>query len=244
MPIVVPPGDPLAPLSQGDLLKGVPLFSSAKLDAETPVAVQYPSAYCLVISRPCVALNKARVLVAAIERTKEWPKLDTYEEAVEFFESLRDGKNRPDMFYLGQLPNETGSFSARLDSLHTIELPTGNARQQFVSAARVATLDPAFARDLHQRLFRAFASLGFDDHSWYSTDDLQVLVALGVAARGALEAAYQTANAAALTGASQAYNNPKEKQGLESAAASAKKALDGLDAELAPLRAELSRRGS
>jgi hypothetical protein len=242
MPIIVAPGDPLAPLTQGDLLKDVPLFVSGALDTDAPSAVLHKVAYCLVMSRPCVALNKERVVVAAVERTKERPQLKTFNEAGTYFENLRDGKSRPDMFYLGQLPNETGSFSARLDSLHTIELPTGAARQPFVSAARVARLDAAFARDLHQRLFRAFASLGFDDHSWYSTDDLQVLVALGVAARGALESAYQTANAAALTGASQAYNNPKEKQGLESAAASAKKALDTLDAELAPLRAELNRR--
>jgi hypothetical protein len=238
MPIVVPLSNSDQPLSQGDLLKGIPLFASATDGS----AAAHTAPYCIVISRPCVALNKAQVVVALVERTKERPKLNTYKEALEFFEDLRDGKGRPDMFYIGQLPNEPGSFSARLDSLHTIELPTGGARQKYVSAARVARLDPAFARDLHQRLFRAFASLGFDDHSWYSTEDLQVLVALGSAARGTVEAAYLTASAAAQLGATQAYNNPKEKQGLDSAAAGAKKAFDELEAELAPLRAELDRR--
>jgi hypothetical protein len=28
-----------------------------------------------------------------------------------------------------------------------------------------------FVRDLHTRIFRAFATLGFDDHGWMSTQD-------------------------------------------------------------------------
>jgi hypothetical protein len=36
MPIIVAPGDPLAPLTQGDLLKDVPLFVSGALDTDAP----------------------------------------------------------------------------------------------------------------------------------------------------------------------------------------------------------------
>ena len=68
----------------------------------------------------------------------------------------------------------------RLDSFHTIEVPEiGDQRTQFLSARRALTLHPDFARDLHMRVFGAFASLGFDDHNWPSTEDLKWLVNQG-----------------------------------------------------------------
>lgn len=38
-----------------------------------------------------------------------------------------------------------------------------------------------FLRSLHTRLFSSFASLGFDDHAWPSTQDLQWIVTQGQA---------------------------------------------------------------
>jgi len=48
-----------------------------------------------------------------------------------------------------------------------------------LAARRTLTLHPDFARDLHMRVLGAFASLGFDDHSWLSTEDLRWLVTQG-----------------------------------------------------------------
>src|SRR5947199_1385013 len=52
-------------------------------------------------------------------------------------------------------------------------------RAQFLVVRRTLTLHPDFARDLHMRVLGAFASLGFDDHGWPSTEDLQWLVNQG-----------------------------------------------------------------
>lgn len=244
MPIVVPVPDPNTPLSQGDILKGVLLFYTGA----PGTAVAHKSPYCLVISRPCVTAHKNRVVVAAVERYKNddvLKQLESYDEAKEFYADIRDGKSSPDQFYLGQLEGEKGSFCARLDSLHTIELPPENKpdRQQFVTSVRVACLDAAFTHDLHQRLFRAFASLGFDDHSWYSTADLRVLVGLG-------EVALADANKQHLEAKSQvdvkesqdAFKNMKERANLEAEVANKQQAVEALNAELVPLRAELARR--
>ena len=245
MPIVLPVFDPNAPLSQGDILKGVPLFNTGKPGTAAPGAVQYKAPYCLVISRPCVTAHKDRVVVAAVERlAKSRPIFEDFDEAKEYYEDIRDGKSSPDVFYLGQLDGEQGSFCARLDALHTIELPTESdpARQAFITATRVACLDTSFARDLHQRLFRAFASLGFDDQGWYSTDDLKVLVTLGEVAIARAHAEHLEALARALTGETQAYNKPTEKTHLANEEAKKKKELEKLEQELAPLRAEFERR--
>jgi hypothetical protein len=84
------------------------------------------------------------------------------------------------VFYLGQLPGLGGRFAARFDMLHTIQLPaSGPERQSFVDARRIAVLHPDFVRDLHVRLFRAIATLGFDDHGWLSDSDLDWLVESG-----------------------------------------------------------------
>lgn len=242
MPIVVPVPDPEAPLSQGDILKGVPLFRTSS--SEPAAAVACASPFCLVISRPCVTLHKGRIVVAEVAPyAKERPQFETFDEAKEFYDDVRDGKSSPDRFYLGQLDGQRGSFCARLDSLHTIEVPEAEAlRRKYVADRRVAQLDPAFARDLHGRLFRAFASLGFDDHAWYSTADLEVLVTLGEKAVAIAESEYSGAKARMLAGQSQAYNKPGEEKGLENAVEKQRLAVEKVKAELQPLKDELTRR--
>jgi hypothetical protein len=128
--------------------------------------------------------HKTSVIVAAIEKLKDNPPrgADNFESVLSFLTRLRDGPESPDVFYLGQLPGMSGRFAARLDLLHTIQLPpSGSERQSFVDARRIAVLHPDFARDLHVRLFRAVATLGFDDHGWLSDSDLEWLVESGKA---------------------------------------------------------------
>jgi hypothetical protein len=171
-----------APLTQGDILSGVVLHATKASWAENggqPSVVK--SEFCLVLSRPCVAAHKKSVIVAAVAKYPESvPKgIDSFEKVLDFLTEARDGGTSPDVFYLGQLPGRPGRFCARLDSFHTIEIPEGEQRAQFLADRRTLTLHPDFARDLHMRIFGAFASLGFDDHRWPSTEDLQRLVTQG-----------------------------------------------------------------
>jgi hypothetical protein len=184
MPIIEP-ARPGAPLTQGDLLNGVALFATkGSWEERGGQASAVKSELCLVLSRPCVAAHKKHVVVAAVAKFPDnVPKnIDSFDKVLDFLTGARDGGSSPDVFYLGQLPGRSGRFCARLDSFHTIEIPEeGDQRMQFLAARRTLTLHPDFARDLHMRVFGAFASLGFDDHSWPSTEDLQWLVNQGQA---------------------------------------------------------------
>jgi hypothetical protein len=87
-------------------------------------------------------------------------------------------------------------FAAKFDALHTIRIPGEDlARRRFLSEHRRFRLNVDFKRDLHQRLFRAFASLGFDDDKWWSDEDLKFLVAKGQALQRFQEAAVEAAKA-------------------------------------------------
>jgi hypothetical protein len=184
MPIIEP-ARPGTPLTQGDILSGVTLFATkGSWKEEGGQAAATRSDLCLVLSRPCVAAHKKHVVVAAIAKYPDAvPKgLDTFDKVLDFLTGARDGNASPDVFYLGQFPGRTGRYCARLDSLHTIEVPEDGAhRARFLSTRRAMTLHPDFARDLHLRIFGTFASLGFDDHRWPSTEDLQWLVTQGQA---------------------------------------------------------------
>ena len=91
-------------------------------------------------------------------------------------DDLRDGLSRPDRFYLGQIPGEpAGRYYAKFDSLHTIALPKPADAKALIPSHRIATLTNEFVRDLHTRIFGAFANLGFNDVRWYSDNDLQWL---------------------------------------------------------------------
>jgi hypothetical protein len=167
MPILELPR-PDTPLTQGDILSGVQLFLTREGWTDTGgEPARSPAKLCLVLSRPCVAAHKKQVVVAAIEKFPDnTPKgLDSFDKVLDFLTGLRDGGSSPDLFYLGQLPERTGRFCGRLDALFTIDVPAdAQTRKAFLGERRLATLHPDFARDLHLRLFNAFASLGFDDH--------------------------------------------------------------------------------
>jgi hypothetical protein len=125
MPIIELP-IPERPLTQGDVLKGVTLFLTKDTSAEAGGEYQKTShKLCLVISRPCVVGHKPNAVVAAIEKMKDNVPDDvkTFKDILDFLTDLRDGTGSPDVFYLGQVPGFEGRFGARLDSLHTIQIP-------------------------------------------------------------------------------------------------------------------------
>ncbi|MFO0847199.1 MAG: hypothetical protein U0871_01385 [Gemmataceae bacterium] len=182
MPIVERPVA-TAPLTQGDILKGVPLFITRAAWTEKVVAHQAPFEFCVVVSRPCAIAHKKHVTVAGIAKYPEsQPKgIASFDDVLTFITGARDGLTSPDVFYLGHL-NELGNgrFCVRLDSLHQLEIPTDpEIVAKFLADKRVATLNTDFARHLHVKLFNAFASMGFDGHKWPSDTDLEWLVTQG-----------------------------------------------------------------
>lgn len=182
MPILEPP-NPNAPLTQGDVLKEVLLHTtSKKWDENGGRAESRDTQLSLVISRPCVAAHKSHVVVAAIRcRNERHPKdVNSFQQIRDFLTSIRDGTSSPDRFYLGQIPGQAvGRYYAELDSLHTIGVPSVNERTEILQKHRVATLTVEFQRDLHLRLFRSFASMGFDDDAWFADQDLEWVVSAG-----------------------------------------------------------------
>lgn len=184
MPIIEPARSG-ALLTQGDLLSGISLFATkGSWEEKGGQAATMKAELCLVLSRPCVAAHKKHVVVAGVAKYPDTvPKtIDSFDKVLDFLTGARDGASSPDVFYLGQLPGRSGRYCARLDSLHTIEVPEEKEqRAQFLAVRRALTLHSDFARDLHLRVLGAFASLGFDDHRWPSTEDLQWLVNQGQA---------------------------------------------------------------
>ena len=182
MPILETP-NPNAPLTQGDVLNEVVLHStSSNWDENGGRAESRKIQLSLVISRPCVAAHKSQVVVAAIGCRTERPPadVDSFEQIRSFLTGIRDGNSSPDRFYLGQIPGQpNGRYYAELDSLHTIGVPKGDDRTAIIHKHRVATLTVEFQRDLHSRLFRAFAPMGFDDDAWFADQDLEWLVTAG-----------------------------------------------------------------
>jgi hypothetical protein len=186
-----------------------------------------------------VAAHKKHVVVAAIEKYPDnAPKgLDSFDKVLAFLTGMRDGGSSPDLIYLGQLPGRTGRFCTRLDALCTIEVPEdGPTHDAFLAERRIATLHPDFTRDLHLRLFNAFASLGFDDHRWPSTEDLEWLVTQG---RADVAAAQQ---AALQQQALQASRSAEGRQAPGSELDNAQQRLAGLRERVAPFEQELERR--
>lgn len=183
MPITESP-TPGEPLTQGDILQGIRLFFSKRGAAATwECAEDSKIDLCLVLARQCVVEHKKMLIVAAVDRyPKDTPNDLDFKDVELFLEDLRAGNKSPDLFYLGQLPGMQGRFCARLDSLHTIEIPQIPAeRQTFVDGNRVAKLNMDFVRDLHMRVLGAFGNMGFEDYRWLSDADLKWLVAKGQA---------------------------------------------------------------
>lgn len=179
-----------SPLTQGDVFAGVPLFVSA---ATPDSQLQFKSTqatklgHCLVLSRPCVCAHKPQIIVAGVVRA-DLPKVEKGSttqllDAMALLVKARDGDaEAKDTFYIGHLPGKAseGRFAAKLDSLHTIQLPgKPEDRVPFIRKYRICRMHSDFARDLHSRIFSAFASSGFDDYGWYSDEDLRWLIQLG-----------------------------------------------------------------
>jgi hypothetical protein len=240
---IIEPHDPNRPLSQGDVLQGVSIFITKDSGAEWGgEARKTAHRLCLIISRPCVVGHKPNAIVAAIEKMADNVPREvvTFEDILGFLTDLRDGTDSPDVFYLGQISGYDGRFGARLDLLHTIQIPAESEQRAFTDAKRIGHLQDEFARDLHTRLFRAFATLGFDDHRWMSTQDLNWLVSRG--RRERLEAEVETARTALLAGEAQGFRHPNDKQKLERAVTDAQAILDKLRPTVTPFEEELTRR--
>jgi hypothetical protein len=245
MPIIESITDQNFPLSQGDILKGVSLFVTHepwKEDGGSGRKMEHPLG--LVLSRPCAAAHKNCVIVAAIEKYKNPPpEFEDFDHAHEFFKAIRDGHTTLDLFYLGQIPGYEGSFCARFDSLHTIRIPTGQADMTaFLAARRIAVLNSDFARDLHLRIFRAFASLGFDDNAWFSTDDLRTLVMAADRDIKQLEADLSNIQLKLQAGGTQGFTHETARGKLENEQAKLQKKIDALREKTSPFREELNRR--
>ena len=107
-----------------------------------------------------------------------------------------------------------------------------------MTARRVATLAPDFARDLHLhlRVLRAFASLGFDDHRWPSTEDLQWLATQGQADLAAAGLAVRQLEA------QEASREAEGTQFKEADLANARRRLAELQDRVRPFEQELARR--
>ena len=197
-------------------------------------------------------------MVALIERyhTPNYPtSFDTLEEARLFFSEIRDGHVSPDQFYLGQLDGFDGWCCARMDSLHTLRIPPvedkdgaevaggKERRATFVRTRRVARLLSDFARDLHLRIFRAFASLGFDDRQWFSNNDLKMICSVAALEESKARIALENSRLD-LEKALRADKPPNEKHKiqLENAVKNHENALRKTQKESADYRAELQRR--
>jgi len=190
MPIIEPVG-PEESLTQGDVLRGTNLYITTGCENGVGgVATERPVNVSVVLSRPCHAVRGESLVVVGVQRISDRApaELKTFTQIRKFLEARRDGNTTPNLFYLGQIPGEEGQFCARFDALHTITVPTPEVkRKNFISHYRIGRLNAEFARDFHLRMFRAFASLGFDDHSWMATADLEWLVKSGRAEIAAAE---------------------------------------------------------
>jgi len=197
MPILEIPS-PDQELSQGNILKGICLFNTLGASSDddgTPDEAD--GELCLVLSRPCVIAHKETVVVANISAFPDKPAKEfDFARALLFLKAMRDGHGSPDVFFLGQVPGYSGRFGARFDRLYTVGIPVDpDERAAFVAARRVASLTDSFVRDLHLRIFSAFASLGFDDQGWLPDDELSWLVDHGNADIAKAESLVATKNA-------------------------------------------------
>jgi hypothetical protein len=190
--------------------------------------------------------HKSNAVVAAIEKMADnVPRdVETFEDILGFLTDLRDGTDSPDVFYLGQIPDFDGRFGARLDSLHTIQIPPAAEQRAFTDQKRVGRLHPDFCRDLHARIFRAFATLGFDDHCWLSTPDLRWLVSRGRQELHDAESALERAETALHAAQVQGFRNEKEKSQLEGTVSDAQTKLNAATTRLVPYKTELEKRGA
>jgi len=237
MPIIEP-APAGAPLTQGDILQGINLFSTKDSDKDGGESALANAKLCMCISRPCVAINKSHVTALQIVKmTGGTSEVKSFEDVCKFLKKIRDGEGAPDVFYLGEMPGHSGRFAARLDSFHDIEIPTKpEERATFLSKRRIARLSDVFTRDLQVRIFSAFASFGFDDLRWYSDEDLDWVIEKGKAEIAAAE------NALHEVKAQKQQKEFEGKQLPDHVVANAEKKVTDLRSMLAPFEAEHQRR--
>ena len=247
MPILREPSDD-APLTQGDVLQGVPLFATKPNWGEAGGShYRVKSPLCMVISRPCAITHKLQVIASAVEKIDvSIPReLDELRKVREWLKQLRDGDGNPDRFYLGQqIPGfqEQGRFYARLDSLHTLKLPADDRRPELLRSCRIATLSEEFRRDLHRRVFSSIATLGFDDYGWYPAQDLEWVIAVGEKQLSTIQSKIDEKKAEIKknVAAGQSERNRDLKARLRNLIEQA----DKLRSEIEPFQAEQEKRGS
>jgi hypothetical protein len=231
-------------LAQGDVLSGVVLFAA---DVVKGAHVRVPErTHCLVVSRDCVAIRDPLIVVAPVKRFITQEKPEDEDDVREMYEYIRDGALEPDTFYLGSFGAENDRFAARLDELCIIKLPAAEAeRKKWVDEHRVARLTTDFIRALPVRLFQTFGRVGYDDHRWYCTPDLEWFVKRARAGVAKIRADLATAEA--VLAESQA-SAPAERGRLEANAREIekqKKLLREAEVKLTPFEAELNaRRGT
>lgn len=230
-----------APLRQGDLLKGVPL---AAIGADgTPIDIK---GLALIVSRDCAALHRENIVVARVANLKlELPKFD--EKVVKPFDAcrhfldneLRRGTEKPDRFYLGEIPNEPDTrYVVHLDSLHVVN----RLFAQSNIVTRVAGLEASFRRDLQVRLVQTFSRTGFDDHTWYSDADLRYLVGAGRTQLGILQKALGEATTK-LEIARADQSKPQTIEGLETNLKGCRQEVEKFETTLRPYMQEMQNRG-
>ncbi|MEZ4442923.1 MAG: hypothetical protein R3B72_27760 [Polyangiaceae bacterium] len=141
--------------------------------------------------------------------------------------------------------SEAGSvdrYAARFDQLFTIKVPEATEeRASYLKTHRRYSLTPEFAHDLHQRLFRAFASMGFDDDGWFTDADLKLIVGHGESQLASLDAEISTAKSR-LEVVAASGGNKREEKDLRKAIGEAEAKIKRVQEVLVPLQAEAERR--
>ncbi|HEX3657041.1 MAG TPA: hypothetical protein VHV55_14600 [Pirellulales bacterium] len=199
----------------------------------------------MILSRPCAIAHKPTCIAAAVTRKSEDPPGqagESFEKARSFLDQIRDGDRAPDRFYLGAIPGAApGRYYANFDSIHTLALPDPDSAKAY----RIATLEPDFQRDLHFRLFGAFARLGFDDHGWLTDQDLDWLLAIGEheVAKKTTELAEVRAALASQHASGAVVAKAKEHEGRAKRRDALQAEINTLELKLQPYRAEHARRG-
>jgi hypothetical protein len=240
---ILRPADPEAALRQGDLLDDV---ITATADGDTPHC-SVPG-MVLVVSRNCQAMRSENVIVArvvkqSLDGLKE--EAETLDDLLAFFAEVRDGDGQPDTFYLGELQSGSSDrYAAKFDRLFTIKVPEAKEeRAAYLKKHRRSSLTMEFIHDLHQRLFRAFASLGFDDEGWFTDADLNLIRTFGESRLRSLDAEVATARTR-LEIVKTSGGNKKEEKDLNRTIDETENKARKVRELLAPLQSEAKRRAA
>ena len=248
MPIVEA-ADPATDLSQGDILR----ITKVHAVAEDGNVRTIDCIACLVLSRDCVAEHKGQVVAAPIHRFafkipeygKEQSRKEIFEDIKEMLAELRDGGASPDRVYLGSIEGLDKAFRqvAWLDHLSTIFVPKETTpRAEWLRTVRIGRLTDDFRRALAIRITWAFGRIGFDDFTWYPTEDLRLIVEQAEGALAELRAAVASEQLTLARAKADAAVNPKEITGREGTLNNRKKTRDDFEALVRQFRGALDTR--